>query len=76
MRHLSRLFREEAGVTVLAYLQHIRIAIARERLETTALNIEQVAEAAGFSSAHQLRRVWRRRASTPPSRERAANRRG
>ena len=76
VRHLSRLFRDEVGVTALAYLQHVRIAIARERLETTDLSIEQVAAAAGFSSAHQLRRVWRRQASSPPSRLRAGVARG
>ena len=60
VRHLSRLFRDEAGITVLAYLHAIRIAIARERLATTGWNVDRVAESAGFRSAHQLRRVWRK----------------
>jgi len=71
VRHLSRLFRDEVGVTVLAYLQHIRLAIARERLDTTGWTIERVAEAAGFSSAHQLRRVWRQHEPGPPRANRA-----
>ncbi len=66
VRHLSRLFRDEVGVTVLAYLQHIRLAIARERLDTTGWTVERVAEAAGFSSAHQLRRVWQRHEKGSP----------
>lgn len=73
VRHLSRLFRDEAGVTVLDYLHGIRIALAREHLATTAWSVERVAEQAGFSSAHQMRRVWRRREAVPPS---AARRRG
>ncbi len=66
VRHLSRLFRDELGTTVLAYLQQIRLAIARERLDTTGLSVERVAEAAGFSSAHQLRRVWQRHGHGSP----------
>ena len=58
VRHLSRLFRDEAGISVLAYLQKIRLAVACEHLDTTGWSVERVAEAAGFSSAHQLRRVW------------------
>lgn len=61
VRHLSRLFRDEAGITVLAYLHTIRLALAREHLGTTGWSVERVAEAAGFSSAHQLRRVWHQR---------------
>lgn len=62
VRHLSRLFRDEAGITVLAYLHTIRLALAGEHLGTPGWSVERVAEAAGFSSAHQLRRVRRRRA--------------
>ena len=68
VRHLSRLFRDELGVTVLAYLQHIRLAIARDRLDTPGWSVERVAEAAGFSSAHQLRRVWHRHQPGSPRR--------
>ncbi len=67
VRHLSRLFRDEAGVTVLAYLHGIRIAMAREALATTGWNVDRVAESAGFRSAHQLRRVWRKEESLSPS---------
>ena len=67
VRHLSRLFRDEVGITVLGYLQHVRIAIARERLDRTALPIERIAEEAGFRSAHQFRRVWQRHEDGPPS---------
>jgi transcriptional regulator GlxA family with amidase domain len=72
VRHLTRLFRDEAGVTVLDYLQRIRVGIARERLETSSLTIERVAEAAGFHSAHQLRRAWKRHADGSPARTRDA----
>ena len=66
VRNLSRLFRDETGITVLAYLHHIRLAIARESLATTTLSVDRVAEGAGFTSAHQLRRVWRRHENGSP----------
>jgi len=73
-RHLSRLFREHTGVHVPDYRNRLRVALAHELLEQTELDIERVAERAGFASARQLRRAWRRWYSTPPraARERRA----
>jgi transcriptional regulator GlxA family with amidase domain len=59
-RNLARLFAEHAGCSPLDYVQRIRIALARELLSNSSLDLEHIAERAGFSSAHQLRRVWRR----------------
>ena len=59
-RNLSRLFREHTDSSVLGYLHRIRIAKAKQLLEHTTLNLEHVAEAVGFGSSHQLRRVWRK----------------
>ncbi|WP_345817048.1 helix-turn-helix domain-containing protein (plasmid) [Paraburkholderia sp. PREW-6R] len=65
-RHLSRLFLEHTGVTVLAYQQSLRVARAQQLLENSDLMVEQVAEASGFASARDFRRVWRRYHDTPP----------
>ena len=59
-RHLARLFHDNAGVAPLTYLQHVRVELARALLRGERMPIEEVAEQAGFSSAHHLRRVWRR----------------
>lgn len=59
-RNLARLFAEHADCSPLDYVQRIRVALARELLANSSLDVERVAERAGFSSAHQLRRVWRR----------------
>lgn len=59
-RHLTRLFREHAGCTPMDYLYQIRVALARDMLRETRLNLELVAEKSGFGSAQHLRRVWRR----------------
>lgn len=66
-RHLTRLFREHAGCTPMDYLYQIRVALARDMLRETRLNLELVAEKSGFGSAQHLRRVWRRLQPQTPS---------
>ncbi|WP_154390941.1 helix-turn-helix domain-containing protein, partial [Bordetella pertussis] len=66
-RHLSRLFAEHAGCTPMDYLYRVRLALARELIRETRLDLEHVAERAGFGSAHHMRRVWRRHESGSPS---------
>src|SRR5260370_39251238 len=65
-RHLSRLFKEHAGISLIAYRNRLRVALSRELLGNTQLDIERVAERSGFASARQLRRVWRRVHPTAP----------
>jgi len=71
-RNLGRLFAEHAGCSPLDYVQRMRVALARELLTNSKLDLERVAERSGFSSAHHLRRVWRRWESHAPSAQRAA----
>jgi transcriptional regulator GlxA family with amidase domain len=71
-RTLCRLFAEHAGCSPLDYVQRMRVALARDLLNNSRMNIERVAERAGFSSAHHLRRVWRRWESRAPSAQRQA----
>lgn len=66
-RHLTRLFREHAGCTPMDYLYQIRVALARDMLRETRLNLRLVAEKSGFGSAQHLRRVWRRFQPQTPS---------
>lgn len=65
-RNLSRLFQVHAGIAPLSYLRKIRAATARELRANTPLNMEQLADMAGFSSAEQMRRAWRRFDDTSP----------
>lgn len=66
-RNLARLFAQHAQCSPLDYVQRLRVGLARELLSQSKLSLERVAEMAGFSSAHQFRRVWRRWESVPPS---------
>jgi transcriptional regulator GlxA family with amidase domain len=65
-RHLSRLFHEHVGMSVRDYCNRLRVALAEELLSQTRLDMERVAEGAGFSSSRQLRRAWRRLHPTAP----------
>jgi transcriptional regulator GlxA family with amidase domain len=70
-RHLSRLFHEHAGMSITDYTNRLRATLARELISQTRLDIEQVAERAGFGSTRQLRRAWRRLYGTTPRQARA-----
>lgn len=71
-RHLSRLFNAHAGMNLTDYVNRLRLALASEMLSATRLDMESVAERAGFASTRQLRRVWSRHHPTPPKAARGA----
>ncbi len=66
-RHLSRLFREHTGVSVVDYINLMRVNLARDILAHSRLDMEAVAERSGFASARHLRRVWQQHHEEPPS---------
>ncbi|MBI2770636.1 MAG: helix-turn-helix domain-containing protein [Burkholderiales bacterium] len=70
-RTLARHVRAATGMTPLALLQGVRLNRARMLIETTRLNIEQVAAQVGYEDATALRRLMRRLAGANPGRFRA-----
>jgi transcriptional regulator GlxA family with amidase domain len=66
-RNLARLFAEHAHCSPLDYVQLIRFALARQLVTQSRLDLERVAQRAGFRSAQHLRRVWSRWEAQPPS---------
>ncbi|CAM2787024.1 MULTISPECIES: GlxA family transcriptional regulator [Pseudomonas] len=71
-RHLARLFHEHVGSSPLDYLHTLRLTVARELLVESTLDIETVAERAGFGSARHLRRIWGKYEAGTPSAGRVA----
>jgi len=65
--HLTRCFRQEMGVTPIAYLNRYRVRQAKTLLEAGDKNITEVAMAAGFSDSHYFARVFRREVGVTPS---------
>ncbi|MCQ2996477.1 helix-turn-helix domain-containing protein [Pseudomonas syringae] len=70
-RHLARLFQEHAGISPLDYLHRLRVSVARELLAQSTLDMEAIAERAGFGSARHLRRIWGKYEARPPSESRS-----
>ena len=64
--YLSRLFRRVTGQSIVDYINVRRIEAARRLLETTDLNINDVAEATGFSTAAHFRRVFHEQMGVSP----------
>ncbi|KAA9370669.1 GlxA family transcriptional regulator [Ochrobactrum quorumnocens] len=69
-RNLSRLFNEHAHMSVTDYANRLKVSLAREMLLNSALDMENIAQRAGFASTRQFRRVWERIYDAPPSRMR------
>lgn len=69
-RHLARLFGDHVGLTPLAYLRSIRLALAQQAL-SVGQSVSQAADTAGFRSDTQLRRAWQiaGKAGTPSTAE-------
>jgi transcriptional regulator GlxA family with amidase domain len=72
-RHLSRLFHEHVGMPIAEYRNGLRVAVARELLLQSELDMENIAERAGFSSTRQLRRAWQRVYRSSPSEIRSSS---
>ncbi len=70
-RHLSRLFHEHVGMSIPEYRNSIRVALARELVLRSELDMENIADRAGFSSTRQFRRAWQRVYSHSPAEVRA-----
>jgi transcriptional regulator GlxA family with amidase domain len=62
-RHLSRLFREHAGVTPREHVEQVRLTLAREA-QGTGLHTKQAIALAGFRTDRQWRRARGRAAGT------------
>lgn len=52
--YLSRIFKEETGVTISSYILNIRIMIAKKLIESTNMKIYEIAEQTGFKNAQHF----------------------
>ena len=70
-RTLSRRFREETGVSPMAWLADARIDRAREILETTTEPVENIGRLTGLGAPVSVRAAFHRRIGIPPKEYRA-----
>jgi transcriptional regulator GlxA family with amidase domain len=66
-RNFARVFSREVGVTPAAYVESLRVERARTLLETTNLQVEEVARSCGFGTVETLRRAFGRHVRVSPS---------
>lgn len=66
-RNLTRVFKNECGMSPMSYVNDARIDVARRYLESTDLSYKEVAQRCGVDSADALRKIFVRRLNiTPP----------
>ncbi|RKT08425.1 transcriptional regulator GlxA family with amidase domain [Streptomyces sp. 3211.6] len=66
-RHFARVFKQETGTSPAAYVEAVRVELARRLLETTDCPLDQVAAGSGLGSAETLHRAFRRQLATTPA---------
>ncbi|MDQ0085924.1 CheY-like chemotaxis protein [Variovorax boronicumulans] len=66
-KRLSRVFREQTGHTVFEFAREARLAEAQRLLAESALSVEEVALAVGFSSAANFSTAFRERFGRTPT---------
>jgi transcriptional regulator GlxA family with amidase domain len=66
-RNFTRVFTAELGKSPAHYVEQLRIEAARQSLEDSWENLEEIASACGFSSAELMRRAFLRSIGITPS---------
>jgi len=65
--YLTRCFRQELGLTPMAYLNRYRVSRAKEMLSAGRKSVTEVAIAVGFSDTKYFSRVFRREVGVSPA---------
>ncbi|KPU43848.1 HTH-type transcriptional regulator YesS [Oxobacter pfennigii] len=64
--YLSRLFKEELGITIIEYLTEIRLEAAKDLLVNTGLTINEVAGQVGYQDITYFSRLFKKRQGISP----------
>ncbi len=65
--HLSRVFREETGQTLQAYLRSVRIREAQNLLRFSGMEISEISKYVGFASQSRFNEAFRRETGMTPT---------
>ena len=66
-RSFHRRFRQATGLSPIAYVQALRIEEAKQLLETTEMNVDDLAAEVGYAEPASFRRLFRRQVGVSPS---------
>lgn len=72
-RHLSRIFKEELGQSLVDYVTRERMLTAEGLLKTTLGSVKEIADRTGYQSVHYFTRVFSDRYGIPPAEYRKAS---
>ena len=64
--HLSKLFSEEMGISVMEYLKDIRLQNAKKMLLSNSLSVTQVMQQCGFSSPSYFSKLFKQKYNVTP----------
>ena len=59
--YLSRIFKEELGITMIEYLTEVRISAARNLLESSDLVLKDIAQKVVYSDVTYFSRLFKKR---------------
>jgi len=65
--HIRKLFREELGVSPIAYLNNYRLEVSTAMLEKTAMSIIQISYQVGFENVSHYNHLFKKRFGLAPS---------
>lgn len=65
--YLVHLFKEELGMTPIAYLNALRIKEAKHLLSTTTMSVGEISHITGFSSQSFFTQAFKRETAMTPS---------
>ena len=71
-RKLNEIFRTRVGMTVFEYLQDLRMDGARRGLDASRVQVQRIAEAAGYRNAGDFTRAFKRRYGLSPRQYRSS----
>lgn len=66
-RTLKRRFKSATGLSIIDYVQNLRIEHAKQLLQTTRLTTEEISAASGYENASFFRRLFRQRCGLAPA---------
>ena len=65
-RNFARVFRSEIGTTPARFVEKLRLESARQRVETSSISLQQIAQDTGFGDAERMRTAFVRTYGQPP----------
>lgn len=65
-RTLNRRFKQAIGLAPLAYLQNLRVEVAKQLLESRQVGLEEVSQRVGYGDLSTFRQLFRRKTGLSP----------